>query len=209
MIYKGDKYIYPPRPENNFPRNGMNNFDDGTYMAQPKFNGSCTETYVGENLWKVMNRHRAPLNGFRIPKNEIKDIIPNSGDNIVVGEYMNKSKKDESGNIFNHKFVIFDIIVLNNEHLIGKTFQERLDILHDMLNFVDENEYSYKITDNIYLTKTFYSGFGEIWDKLVKIDMIEGLVLKRKSVGLEPGTTEKNNIRSQLKCRKSTKNYNY
>jgi ATP-dependent DNA ligase len=105
--------------------------------------------------------------------------------------------------------MIFDILVFDNEHLIGKTFKERLEILHDMLDFVDENDYCYKITDNIYLTKTFYTGFGEIWDKFVKIDMLEGLVLKRKDAGLEPGTVENNNVMSQLKCRKSTKNYNH
>lgn len=209
MIYKDSKYVYPPRPENTFPRPGMDKFDDGTFLAQPKFNGSCTEVYIGNDLWRVMNRHKAELSGFKISREEIKKLIPNTGSNLIVGEYMNKSKKDEFGKIFNHKLVIFDILVLDNEHLIGKTFQQRLDILTDMFKFVDENEYSYKITDNIYMTKTFYKGFGEIWDSLTKIDMIEGLVLKRKEAGLEPGITEKNNTHSQLKVRKSTKNYSY
>lgn len=39
--------------------------------------------------------------------------------------------------------------------------------------------------------------------------MIEGLVMKRKTARLELGTTESNNIKSQLKCRKATKNYKY
>lgn len=209
MIYKDSKYIYPPRPENCFPRAGMNNFDNGTFMAQPKFNGSCTEVYFGPDLWKTMNRHKQPLTGCKLTKTEFSALIPNMTNNVICGEYMNKSKKDEFGKVFNHKLMIFDILVLDNEHLVGKTFIERYNILKDMLNVVDENEYAYKITDNIYLTKNFFSGFGEIWDKLTKIDMIEGLVLKRKEAGLEPGVTEKNNTKSQLKCRKSTKNYSY
>lgn len=208
MLYK-DNYIYPPRPENTFPRTGMDTFDNGTFLGQPKFNGSCSEVYIGGNNWKIMNRHKQPLTGFRINKDEVVSILDNSGVNMFVGEYMNKSKNDEFGKVFNHKLVIFDIIVYNNEHLLGRTFQERLDILNGMLKPIDENDYSYKITDNIYYTKTFYKGFGEIWDKFVEIDMLEGLVLKRMNSGLELGLTERNNVRSQLKCRKPTKIYSY
>lgn len=203
-------YIYPPRPENKVPRSGLQYFDNGTLLAQPKFNGSCTEIYIdGDDFFKVMNRHKEELTGFRIPRTEIKDLIPNNNLNLIVGEYMNKSKIDHTNNVFNHKLVIFDILVLDGKHLIGTTFQERIDVLYDMFKFVDENDYSYKITDNIYMTKTFYSGFCDLWDEFVKIDMIEGLVMKRKNAGLETGSTEKNNVKSQLKCRKETKNYRY
>jgi len=201
-------YIYPPRPENKIPRSGLQSFDNGIFLAQPKFNGSCTEIYIG-NGFDVMNRHKQPLTGFRISSDEIKSIISNNDMNLIVGEYMNKSKKDHTNNIFNHKLVIFDIIVLDGKHLIGSTFQERIDILYDMFKFIDENEYSYKITDNIYMTKTFYSDFCNLWDNFTKIDMIEGVVMKRKNAGLELGTTEKNNVRSMIKCRKTNKNYRY
>jgi hypothetical protein len=48
-----------------------------------------------------------------------------------------------------------------------------------------------------------------LYNDLVEIDMIEGLVLKRKSARLEAGTSELNNVKSQIKCRKATKNYRY
>lgn len=209
MIFKEDRYIYPPRIEKTFPRSGMDVFDNGLFMAQPKFNGDCCEMYIGGNNWKVMNRHKSLLTRSKIDKEEISSILDNSGVNLIVGEYMNSSKKDENNNLFNNKLIIFDIIVYNNDYLIGKTFQERIDIINNMLTPVDENDYSYKITDNVYLTKTFYENFGVLWDSLVKIDMIEGLVFKRKNAGLEIGTTKNNNTRSQLKCRKSNKNYIY
>jgi len=210
MIYTNSKYIYPPRPEKCFPRSGMDVFDNGIYMAQPKFNGKCTEPYFGLDLWSVYNRKRE-ITEFKITKDELTSVIKNDGQNMIVGEYMNTSKKDEFGKVFNNKFVIFDIIVHNTEHLIGSTFQERMDLLLYLTKdkIIDENDYSYKLTDNIYLTKTFYNGFGELWDNFVKVDMLEGLVLKRKDAQLEPGTTEKNNTRSMCKCRKSTKNYTY
>ena len=48
-----------------------------------------------------------------------------------------------------------------------------------------------------------------LYDRLTPIDMIEGLVMKRKSARLEMGNTELNNVKSQIKCRKETKNYKY
>ena len=41
------------------------------------------------------------------------------------------------------------------------------------------------------------------------IDMIEGLVFKRRNAKLEIGNTENNNTKSQVKCRKATKLYRY
>ena len=39
--------------------------------------------------------------------------------------------------------------------------------------------------------------------------MIEGLVMKRRNARLEVGSSEMNNVKSQIKCRKATKNYKY
>jgi hypothetical protein len=203
------QYIFPPRPENKLPRAGLEKFDNGTFFAQPKFNGSCAEIYTGSDVHNVMNRHKAQLTGFKIPKTEIRNLIHNNGMNLIVGEYMNKSKKDHTCRLFNHKFVIIDLLVVDGEYLLGTTYDERVDMMYDMFKFSDENDYSYKITDNIYMTKTFYTGFNTLWDNFVKTEMLEGLVLKRKNAGLEMGATEKNNVKSMLKIRKETKNYRY
>jgi len=39
--------------------------------------------------------------------------------------------------------------------------------------------------------------------------MLEGLVLKRKEGRLERGSSKTNNKKTQLKCRKPSKNYKY
>jgi ATP-dependent DNA ligase len=123
---------------------------------------------------------------------------------------MNKNKSDETRQPFNHKFVIFDILALDGEYLVGKTFQERVKILDDIYGQVDsEKEYLYNITTNVYRVKSYLNGFKDLFDKLTPIDMLEGLVMKRKSARLEMGTSELNNVKSQLKCRKATKNYKY
>jgi hypothetical protein len=48
-----------------------------------------------------------------------------------------------------------------------------------------------------------------LFDTLTPIDMIEGLVLKRKNARLEMGNTELNNTKSQVKARKATLNYKF
>ena len=52
-------------------------------------------------------------------------------------------------------------------------------------------------------------GFNDLFDGLTKIDMIEGLVLKRKNARLEAGIREDNNSKWMLKTRKPHKNYKY
>ena len=205
------RYIYPPRPKNAIPDSELDFWDDDSLIAQPKLNGSNCLIFTNGVKSVVMNRHNQRLTNFRLSDEEVKDIYRGSGGwTVLNGEYMNKNKSDETRQAFNHKFVIFDILALDGEYLVGKTFQERVQILDDIYGQVDsEKEYLYNITTNVYRVKSYLNGFKDLFDKLTPIDMIEGLVMKRKSARLEMGTSELNNVKSQLKCRKATKNYRY
>jgi len=205
------RYIYPPRPKNAIPDSELDFWDDDSLIAQPKLNGSNCLIFTNGVKSVVMNRHNQRLTNFRLSDEEVKDIYRGTGGwTVLNGEYMNKNKSDETRQSFNHKFVIFDILALDGEYLVGKTFQERVQILDDIYGQVDsEKEYLYNITTNVYRVKSYLNGFKDLFDKLTPIDMLEGLVMKRKSARLEMGTSELNNVKSQLKCRKATKNYKY
>jgi ATP-dependent DNA ligase len=151
------------------------------------------------------------LTNFRISDEEVKNMYRGNGGWIVLnGEYLNKNKSDETNQPFNHKFVIFDILAYDGDYLVGKTFEERIQLLDTLYDQIDsEKEYLYKISDNVYRVKSYTIDFKNIFDKLTPIDIIEGLVMKRKNARLEMGTSELNNVKSQLKCRKATKNYKY
>lgn len=211
MKYSSFKYIYPPRPKNAIPNSELDFYDNNSLLGQPKMNGSNCTIYTNGETFYIMNRHKQVLTNFKLTKEEILSMYKGDGNWIAInGEYLNKNKLDETGKTFNHKFIIFDILVLNNDHLIGKTFEERVGIL-DMLYGKNnsEKEYLYAVSENIYRVKTYYNDFSNLYNDLTKIDMIEGLVLKRKNARLEMGTTENNNIRSQIKARKPTKNYKF
>lgn len=176
-------------------------------VAQPKLNGSnCTIYMNGQNFY-IYNRHGQRMSNFYIDLKEISNLYKGKGWMVLNGEYLNKSKKNELNETFNHKFCIFDILVFENNYLVGKTFQERIDLL-DSFYGKPEN-YLSSISQNVFRIKSYYSDFENLYNSLVGIDMVEGLVLKRKSAKLEVGSTENNNIKSQIKVRKPTKNYKY
>ena len=161
----------------------------------------------------VYNRHNDKLTGFSITQEEINDTLFKCERGKWMmwnGEYMNKSKNDEDGKVFNHKLVLFDTLVVNSDYLLGKTFQERLDILDYLYGAKEcERKYYHKISDNIFKVKNYYKDYSMLYNEMIKTDMIEGLVLKRKNARLEPGRSEINNEKSMIKFRKPTKNYKY
>ena len=211
MKYASFRYIYPPRPKNPIPNTELSFWDNGSLIAQPKLNGSNCLIFTNGEKHIAMNRHNGRMTNFQIKDEEIAALYKGTGGwTVLNGEYMNKSKQDETRTAFNHKFVIFDILVDDGDYLVGKTFEERIALLDSMFGQEDsEKDYLYGISENVYRVKSYMNGFNMLYDRLTPIDMIEGLVMKRKSARLEMGNTELNNVKSQIKCRKETKNYKY
>ena len=205
------RYIYPPRPKNAISPDELNFWDNGSLVSQPKLNGSNCLIFTNGDKFVVMNRHNQRLTNFRLSDDEVKNLYRGNGGWLILnGEYLNKNKSDETGQSFNHKFVIFDILAFDGDYLVGKTFQERIELLDSLYGQTDsEKEYLYTVSTNVYRVKSYEVGFKKLFDELTPIDMIEGLVMKRKTARLEIGTSELNNVKSQLKCRKATRNYKY
>jgi ATP-dependent DNA ligase len=209
MKYDSYRYIYPPRPKNPIPPTDLNFWDNGGLICQPKLNGSNSVIFKSPSGVKAMNRHNQSLTGFRI-SDELKSILPQDGHFVINGEYMNKGKLDQFGNNFNHKLVIFDILVQNSEYLVGKSVSNRLEILNSIFNPKESKwGYLHQISENIFMVKSFENNFKSTFDYLTKIDMVEGVVLKRKSAKLEIGIREENNSNWMLKSRKPHKNYKF
>lgn len=212
MKYNSYRYIYPPRPRNAISPDELSFWDNGSLLGQPKLNGSNTSIYTNGIKTMVMNRHNQRLTNFQLTQDELKSLHRGKeGEWMMLNcEYLNKSKQDERGVTFNHKLIIFDILVFKSEYLVGSTFSERIQLLDELYGTSDsEKSFLYSISDNVYRVKSFDSNFKRIFDDLTSIDMVEGLVLKRKNAKLEVGNTENNNTKSQIKCRKRCKLYKY
>jgi ATP-dependent DNA ligase len=122
---------------------------------------------------------------------------------------MNKSKINSKGEAFNHKLVIFDVLVYNGIQTVGTSFEERINLLNNLFKSEEYDGLINKISNNVYIVKSFNENFDTTYQKLIQVDMYEGWVLKKKNAKLKNGLSEKNNTDSQMKFRKPTKNYSY
>ena len=205
--YKNGSYIYPPRPEHRVKPESLDKYDTGEYIAQSKLNGSNCTIYMDGKTFYQRNRHKGEITNFKMKSEDILSLHRGVGDMVIVGEYMNKSQTNKEGKVFNNKFVIFDILVYEGQHLVGSTFDERFNLLVDLFGGTEYDDYLYYINDNVFMVKSFEYDFNKLYNDIVKIGMLEGLVLKPKFLKLDRGTKEKNTL--CLKCRKETKNYQF
>jgi len=204
--YNRFKYIYPLRAEKSIPSSGLSLFNEGEYIAQPKVNGSSMEIYTDGKHVISMNRHKQAMS-HKLDVQELKNLHRGRGWTVLCGEYMNKNQKDENDKFWNIKFVIWDILVANGEHLLKSTFLERVKLLEEFYPNNMSKAYLHGISENCFRVESYYSDFTKIYNELIKIQMFEGLVLKKKDGKLENGLRPDNNNMTQLKCRKPTKNY--
>jgi ATP-dependent DNA ligase len=212
MKYLNYRYLFPPRPENAIPNSELNYHDNGSLISQVKIDGSnCVIFTNGESI-HVMNRHGSRLTRFEIKDEEILSLYQGTGGwTVLNGEYLNRNKRDETGKSFNHKLILFDILVNDGDYLIGKTFEQRIQLLDEMFHKNEcEKDYLFGISDNVYRVKSYENNFSMLYDTLTyNNELLEGLVLKRRNARLEIGNVEKNNTKSQIKCRKQTLNYKF
>lgn len=213
--YNKYQFFYPPRPKNAIPPDAIKDYDSKRFISQAKINGSNALIFTNGIEYFVMNRHGKRLTRFKLTKEEVLSLHRGKVGKwmVINGEYMNKSKKDKNNNTFNHKFIIFDILAYEGNHLVGESFINRIKLLDNLYGKKEsEDKFLYLIDENIYRVKSYIgdgSLFSDLFDELTQIDMYEGLVIKRKRAKLEIGRTEMNNHTSQVKARKKTKNYNF
>lgn len=208
--YSSYRYFFPPRPEVKSPQSGLTTYERMGFVGQPKLNGSCAELYTnGSTDIKLMNRHQESFVRQLIPPQDLLALHKSNGYQVLVGEYMNKSKKDGKGNLFNGCLVLFDILVHNGQYLTGTKFMERQELMASLFPGNDYDNYLTQVSNNVFKVKNFKTGFVPLYNEIVKIDMYEGLVLKRPDGILEAGFRPANNTGWMVKIRKETKNYTY
>lgn len=220
MNYNSFYYLYPPRPEVKIPSNDLEVFETGEYIAQPKYNGSACMVFTNGSDLHVYNRHRQPLTNVS-PAIDFKRLSVTGKWFVYAGEYLNKSKTGETGIKEKDKFVIWDILVCNGKTLVGETMLNRLMLLEQMYpssrGIVDKDGKMQGVYEHLCITRmegiykapTYEGYFFPLYNDLVKTDLYEGLVLKKKQSKLKFGLQEKNNTEWQVKCRKETKIYKF
>jgi ATP-dependent DNA ligase len=215
--YNSFRYIYPPRAECAIDPSTLDDIADD-WIAQPKYNGSCAVLFIdGQKEYKIYNRHGEPLKLQR-PIDYLR-LNDSQAYMVLCGEYLNKNKQGEDGKTFNHKFIIWDILVWKGTYLIGRTLEQRLTILHllfgthrSCVNLDGLSIYNHLFTTSVpdvYMAPSYQNGFKSLYKEIIQTDLYEGLVIKKASAKLEAGFRENNNASWQVKARKGTKNYGF
>lgn len=218
--FKKNGYIYCPRAEYKCPAADLDKYDNGQYIATPKYNGMALNVFTNGEELHLYNRHKEnmPL----LVKNsqvEFRKLAQTKNWYVFAGEYLNKGKYGETGVKEKDKFIIWDVLVYDGNYLVGSTFSERLDLLESIFPcrravVTDKAVEVYDhlcCTDlhNVYKAPAYLGNFTELYKQIVKTDMYEGLILKKKDSKLEFGTQVLNNHSWQIKIRKSTLNYSF
>ena len=213
ISYTEPDYLFPPRPKRKIKPSNLTKYETGEYLLQPKMDGSCAVIFTNGEQVIVKSRHKREFSRCKMNTREIKEA--HRGDPgswmVFVGEYMNKSRQDELGCVWNHKLVVFDILVYNSKLLLGMSTIDRMRLLEDIYPERPFKPYLSKISKNIWRVKSIYEpeGYLDKFNKIKCVDMFEGFVLKKMEAVLYPPYRIDNNSASQLKVRKPTKNYRY
>jgi len=216
--YLNFNYIYPPRPEFKIPPSELYKFDNGEYVVQPKYNGSCCLVFTNGEDTYVYNRHKQEMANYS-QEIDFKSLAQSNNWYVYAGEYLNKGKLGENGDKERDKFIIWDVLVWCDDYLIGDSLLTRIGLLEEQypctrgkVNPDGLEIYNHLcITDikGVYKAPTYLNGFEKLYDDIVKTDLYEGLVIKKIDSKLSYGFQELNNHDWQVKCRKPTKIYHF
>lgn len=210
MIVKEMHYIFPPRPTTAVPRNNTQIYADLGWIAQLKFNDSrCLIKLCADGSIELWNRHGEMMRSYDIPENlqkqlnSLRDMI-GSGYHLLDGGLLHNKHKAIKNTI-----VIWDILVLSNNHLVHTTYKDRYDIIAGFTNQMiwkyGDMGFGTKVTKDIFIPDPIVpANWEQTWEQIDKINypflnvdaagpLLEGLVFKNPNGILDFGFKEKNN----------------
>lgn len=225
------QYIFPPRAETCIPKDDATVFLDMGWKPQLKYNDSHALIKILPEPHKIelWNRHGERFRTYTAPDwltEQLEQVagalgLPNNQYHLLDGGLL-----DQKHQAIKDTIVIWDILVQNDEHLLGTTYQERYDILKNSISTEEPYWYTHpthdpidfgiKLTDNIILARQYdASDWDHIWETVHTINapfstkndvkpVLEGVVLKDPNGRLEMGYKEKNNTDWMVKSRVKT-----
>lgn len=218
---KQSQYIYPPRPNTAIPRemstqlleSDNKSLWDG-WKAQLKYNDTrCLIKLREDGNIELWNRHAERLSYS--PPVLMLDGLRHIHSLLGEGYHL------LDGGLIHHKhphikntLVLWDLLVLKGEHLIGTTYSDRYQ---HVLSLTTSDNYIYKgldfghsITDDIFVPSMW--DLKEATEAWSVVDMancdqsvvLEGIMLKNTQAALQFGFSSKNNEDSMVRSRITT-----
>lgn len=207
MISYSGEYIFPPRPEIAFPREGLGMYESRGYACQVKKNGTCTLLVIGPSTMIAYDRHRKIQKAWKGPTQtmaqRIRDRLP-SGWSALVGEALHSKVPGIRDVLY-----VFDVVALGGKVLDGTTFRERQKTIREMFKGGDDCGSHRDVGNGLWIAKNYIMGFDKLYSSVANNPEDEGLVVKNPDAKLVNPFKEGTNSSWQAKCRKATKNYSF
>jgi hypothetical protein len=193
--------FYPPRPEKAVDPSELGRFESLGWIGQFKKNG----TYTVPDREKVYTRHLEPHKLWNPNDSKAMTEIRKIPGITLCSELLHKKVSGGSQDTL----YIHDILVINNEDLVGVSYEDRYKMLLNLFVWKDEGNPDYFVVNkNLWISKWIYKGFLKTFNAMTNPED-EGLVLKNPKAKLafcgKPGS----NSSWQIKCRRPHKNYSF
>ena len=216
---KPDQYIYPPRSQDAVPRKDTEMFKDFGFVAQLKYNDSrCLVKYCIDGDIQLWNRHAERFRTYTAPDYllaELHELGQRLGHKPGTITILDGGLLDQKHRAIKHTIVIWDILVKNNEHLVGTTLDSRYDQLFAQATIkpwvFKHYDFGLQFSENVFLPRNFQACmWDQLWDIIEEINkpytigkpgdldykisaLLEGIVLKQSDGVLEFGFKPANN----------------
>ena len=165
MLYNTYKYLFPPRPENALSPDSLVFYEKILkWVFQFKKNGTNTVIFVSpEKEYTIKTRHKTDHKAWSMTdhiKKELTRLFPEKNWLVLSAELLHSKTVEIKDTIYIH-----DILVFNNELLVGSTFMQRQKILEAHLKTNIET-YSHYVCDNqnkVWFAKLFFSNIENLF----------------------------------------------
>ena len=210
------RIIFPPRPKSKIPPNFLHHFEnDPEYVSQLKFNGQRNLVYVScDRDVKFFGRHGSAHKNYLLLPHIAKEFqnlrLEDGKDYWFDSELLDKKTRNTN---YKNRIILFDVLHIG-KFLFGKpTLKNRTTLLWDICKNPQELEPTHgialRVSEHIWLAKTFYTEFTKIFQQFIQYDEIEGLVIKKINSVLNNLGRQEHEVTWQIRCRKPHKGGSY
>lgn len=238
MQVQPDQYVFPPRSKDAIPRADTEIFGMLGWVAQLKYNDShALIKYCQNGAIELWNRHAERFRTYHAPS-ELIEQLDELGATLGIKPgtvtILDGGLLDQKHVAIKDTIVIWDILVFNNKHLIGTTYNERYQQVLDISSLETPERYlyenkshepiplGYKFTPDILIPQCWEPcDWDNCWDLIATVNapyttgtpgspnydckpVIEGLVFKDPNGVLELGFKESNNDSWMMRSRVMT-----
>lgn len=232
---KHDQYIFPPRSADAIPRDDTEFLGEMDWIGQLKYNDSrCVIKYCADGTVELWNRHAERFRSYHAPEHlveqllQLREILGLASDCVSM---LDGGLLDQKHAAIKDTIAIWDILVRDDQHLIGTRYIDRYTSLfpkadHGLWIYEhkahDPISLGHQFTEDLLIpTNHPATEWDSLWDTVATINtpftigtpnatnyeikpLIEGLVFKDPTGTLEMGFKEKNNDSWMMRSRVQT-----